>query len=89
VAKSEGHAETRGNLPHFPGYLGAGGDTFRTLPVSLVQAGDWKRMEFIDDGRVELCNLRDDIGETKNLAANQPERAKELHGKLLVWRAAI
>jgi len=74
---------------HFPGYLGAGGDTFRTLPVSLVQAGDWKLMEFIEDGRLELYNLREDIGESKNLAAMQPERAQELHAKLVAWRAAV
>lgn len=74
---------------HFPGYLGSGGDTFRTMPVSLIQAGDWKLMEFIEDGRIELYNLREDIGETKNIAASQPERAKDLHAKLVAWRAAV
>ena len=74
---------------HFPGYLGSGGDTFRTLPVSLIHAGDWKLMEFLEDGRLELYNLREDIGESKNLAAAQPERAKELHAKLVAWRAAV
>ncbi|MDQ3623586.1 MAG: sulfatase [Verrucomicrobiota bacterium] len=74
---------------HFPGYLGAGGDTFRTLPVSLIQAGDWKLMEFLEDNRLELYNLREDIGESKNLATAQPERTKELHAKLVAWRAAV
>jgi hypothetical protein len=46
-------------------------------------------MEFLEDGRIELYNLREDIGETKNLAASQPERAKELHAKLVAWRTAI
>ena len=53
---------------HFPGYLGAGPDSWRTTPVSLIHSGDWKLMEFLEDGRLELYNLRDDIGETKNLA---------------------
>lgn len=74
---------------HFPGYLGAGDDTWRTTPVSLIQAGDWKLMEFLEDGRLELYNLREDIGETKNLAATMPEKAKELHAKLVTWRAGI
>lgn len=74
---------------HFPGYLGAGGDHWRTTPVSLIQAGDWKLMEFLEDGRLELYNLRQDIGESKNLAASNPEKAKELHGKLVAWRTAI
>ncbi len=42
---------------------------WRTTPVSLIQAGDWKLMEFLEDGRLELYNLREDLGETRNLAA--------------------
>jgi arylsulfatase A-like enzyme len=74
---------------HFPGYLGAGANSWRTTPVSLVQSGDWKLMEFLEDGRLELYNLRDDIGETKNLAAEMPEKAKELHERLVAWRAEV
>jgi arylsulfatase A-like enzyme len=73
---------------HFPGYLGAGVDQWRTTPVSLVHEGDWKLMEFLEDGRLELYNLRDDIGESKNLATALPDKTKELHAKLVAWRAA-
>lgn len=71
---------------HNPGYLGAGADTFRTTPVSTITSGDWKLMEFFEDSRLELYNLRDDIGETKNLATSQPDKARELHAKLIAWR---
>jgi arylsulfatase A-like enzyme len=74
---------------HFPGYLGAGPGSWRTTPVGLIEVGDWKLMEFFEDDRLELYNLKDDVGETKNLAAEQPEKAKELHGKLVAWRADI
>ncbi|MCL4202977.1 MAG: sulfatase [Pirellulaceae bacterium] len=74
---------------HFPGYLGAGKNAWRTTPVSLIQSGDWKLMEFLEDGRLELYNLRDDIGETKNLANVMPDKAKELHTRLLAWRAEV
>ncbi len=74
---------------HFPGYLGAGENTWRTTPVSLVEVGDWKLMEYLEDGRLELYNLHDDLGESKNLAAVNPDRAKELHTKLQAWREAI
>jgi arylsulfatase A-like enzyme len=74
---------------HFPGYLGIGQGQWRTTPVGLIHAGDWKLMEFFEDGRLELYNLRDDIGETKNLAAQMPDKAKELHAKLVAWRKAI
>ncbi len=74
---------------HFPGYLGAGADNWRTTPVSLVQIGEWKLMEFLEDGRLELYNLANDIGETKNLAKENPDKAKELHARLVAWRAEV
>jgi arylsulfatase A-like enzyme len=74
---------------HFPGYLGAGAGLWRATPVSIVQMGDWKLMEFLEDGRLELYNLRDDVGETKNLADSMPAKAKELHDRLLAWRAEV
>lgn len=74
---------------HFPGYLGAGEGTWRTTPVGLIEAGDWKLMEFFEDGRLELYNLKDDIGERKNLAAENPDKVKELHAKMLAWRDGI
>jgi arylsulfatase A-like enzyme len=74
---------------HFPGYLGGGGGTWRTLPVGVIRSGDWKLMEFFEDQRLELYNLREDIGERNNLAAAQPEKVKELHAQLLAWRKEI
>ena len=74
---------------HFPGYLGAGADSWRTTPVSLIQMGDWKLMEFLEDGRLELYDLGHDLGETKNLATANPAKAKELHSRLVAWRAEV
>jgi arylsulfatase A-like enzyme len=74
---------------HFPGYLGAGPGKWRTTPVGTIEVGDWKLMEFFEDGRLELYNLRDDIGERNNLAQSMPDKAKELHAKMLAWREGI
>ncbi len=74
---------------HFPGYLGAGTDSWRTTPVSLIQQGDWKLMEFLEDGRLELYNLRDDLGESKNLAKENPEKTQALYDDLKAWREQI
>lgn len=71
---------------HNPGYLGAGADTWRTTPVSTIISGDWKLMEFYEDSRLELYNLREDTGEMKNLATVQPDKARDLHAKLVAWR---
>jgi len=88
---SEGRAQqSRGPLFwHFPGYLGAGGDTWRTTPGGAIRSGDWKLIEFFEDGRRELYNLREDLGETQNLAAAQPEKVKELHERLVAWRKEL
>lgn len=74
---------------HFPGYLGAGENTWRTTPVATIISGDWKLMEFMEDKRVEVYNLKEDLGETKNLATMEPEKTKELLGKLKAWQQDI
>ena len=62
---------------HFPGYLGAGRGTWRTTPGQRRSAvGDWKLMEFFEDGRLELYNLRDDIGETNEPRRPSPTRRR-------------
>ncbi|RBP44206.1 arylsulfatase A-like enzyme [Roseimicrobium gellanilyticum] len=74
---------------HFPGYLGAGENSWRTTPVATIVSGDWKLMEFMEDKKVELYNLKDDIGETKNLAATETEKTTALLGKLHAWQQEI
>ncbi len=72
---------------HFPGYLeGYGTRQWRTAPVGAIRSGPWKLMEFFEDGRIELFNLRDDIGEKRNVVATHPDKARELHQKLIAWR---
>jgi arylsulfatase A-like enzyme len=74
---------------HFPGYLGSGTDIWRTAPAGAIRAGDWKLLEFFEDGRLELYNLKDDLGERTNLADREPEKREELHKLLQDWRTAL
>ena len=86
----KGGSKPRGPLFwHFPGYLGQGEDQWRTTPVGTIRDGDWKLMEFFEDGRVELYNLRKDLGETDNLAASNPEKVAQLREKLADWRESV
>lgn len=76
---------------HFPGYLQASGKlgTWRTTPGGGILCGDWKLLEFFEDGRLELYNLADDIGQQNDLAKANPTRRDELHAKLLKWRQDV
>jgi arylsulfatase A-like enzyme len=74
---------------HFPGYLGAGAGAWRTTPAGAIRSGDWKLQEYFEDGHLELYNLRDDLGQTNNLASKLPDKAKELHALLAAWRESI
>jgi arylsulfatase A-like enzyme len=68
---------------HYPHYYPT------TTPVSSVRARDWKLIEFHEDMRVEVYNLRDDPSETNDLAAQMPERAAALRRQLHQWREAV
>ena len=57
--------------------------------VALCRVGDWKLLEFFEDQRVELFNLKDDPGEQSDLARKMPEKAAELHQRLQAWRASV
>lgn len=74
---------------HFPGYLGGGGNTWRTTPAGAIREGDWKLQEFFENGRIELYNLKEDIGEARNLAESQPDKARALHARLQSWRESV
>jgi len=77
---------------HFPAYLEAYRDTpgpWRTTPAGAVRQGDWKLIEFFEDGRLELYNLKNDISESRNLAGEMPEKTAELHQLLKDWRKSL
>ncbi len=66
---------------HYPHYGNQGG-----APSGAVRDGDWKLIEWYGDGgRVELYNLKADIGERKDLAKAMPDRAAALRATLRRW----
>ena len=92
--KGGGEFSERELFWHFPAYLQASenylpGLIWRTTPVSVIRKGDWKLLEFFEDGHLELYNLKEDISETNNLAEQMPEKAIFLHEKLINWRAKV
>jgi len=78
---------------HFPAYL-EGYDRkkqglWRSTPWGALRQGDYKLIEFFEDGHLELYNLKDDIGEQKNLVQLQPEKAQAMHTLLKEWRVSV
>jgi arylsulfatase A-like enzyme len=62
-------------------------DATMNIPNSWIRDGDWKLLRFWFDGpgqtdRYELYNLKDDIGESHNLAAQYPEKVATLSAEL-------
>jgi arylsulfatase A-like enzyme len=65
---------------YFPHYALGNGNG---LPGVWARRGDWKLIRYFCDGpglkdRFELYNLKEDIGETRDLAADHPDRVREL-----------
>ena len=54
-----------------------------------MRAGDWKLIEFFDDGSLELYNLASDIGEENDLSKLRPELAQRMHRQLAGWRRGV
>jgi arylsulfatase A-like enzyme len=69
---------------HYPHYGNQGGS-----PGGAVRAGDYKLIEFYEDNRVEMYNLKDDVGEKHDLSAEMPRKAAQLRKMLHDWRKAV
>lgn len=76
LAKGEAmDSKKRSLFWHFP-------HTYDQYPYSIVRQGDWKLIYLHTDERLELYNLKDDLGEVSNLSKSHPEKVKELAGVL-------
>ncbi|HUT90000.1 MAG TPA: sulfatase [Thermoguttaceae bacterium] len=69
---------------HYPHYSPQGG-----TPSGAIRLGDFKLIEFFEDGHLDLYNLAEDIGEATDLVDAMPEMAQRLHGMLVAWRKRV
>jgi arylsulfatase A-like enzyme len=69
------------HYPHYSNQLGK--------PGGAIRAGDYKLIEFYEDGRRELFNLKNDPREGTNLADKEPDKVQELAEKLAAWRKSV
>ncbi|MBM3236741.1 sulfatase [Candidatus Poribacteria bacterium] len=69
---------------HYPHYGNQGG-----TPGSSVRCRDYKLIEFFEDGRLELYNLRGDVSEEHNIAKDKPDITQKLKEMLVDWREKV
>ena len=69
------------HYPHFSNQMGR--------PAGAMRLGDYKLTESYETGEMELYNLRDNISESKNLAASMPKKKQEMAAQLKAWQQQV
>lgn len=69
---------------HYPHYANQGGK-----PGGAIRAGSLKLIEFYENGRRELYDLKADPRESRNLAADRPDDVARLAKQLSAWRDQV
>jgi len=69
---------------HYPHYGNQGG-----APSAAILDGDWKLIEWFEDGKLELFDLSSDPEERVNRAELQARRARQLRKKLRSWQTEV
>ncbi|MBK1825549.1 sulfatase [Haloferula rosea] len=60
--------------------------TYKDPPCSIIRKGEWKLIQYLKKGDIELYNTNDDQAEKKNLAKSHPEIAQQMLKQLVEWR---
>ena len=78
------HIDTQSLFFHYPHYGNQGG-----TPGAAIRKGNYKLIEFFEDGRLELYDLSEDIGEKNNLSDLMPKLRDELLEELHQWQKDV
>ena len=96
LLKGEGGPGRQAVYWHYPVYMQAekcSTKTWCTTPVGAIRKGSYKLMEYFEPtgtpNRLELYDLDKDKGESTNLAAQLPDKTKELLADMKAWRKRL
>jgi arylsulfatase A-like enzyme len=86
--KVAGHEQSRHDFMYweFPSYIAATGGFSDEPPMQAVRMGEWKAVRPKPGAPLELYNLRQDIGETTNVAAQNPKVMERIESYLKTAR---
>jgi arylsulfatase A-like enzyme len=84
LLRGEGRLNRDAIFWHFPHYSNCGG-----RPGCSVRMGDYKLIEFFEDGHTELYNLREDVGEDNDLSGELSELHATMFARLEAWKERV
>jgi arylsulfatase A len=86
--KAAGREQSRHEFMYWelPSYVAATGGFRKELPMQAVRMGDWKAVRPKADAPLELYNLRKGIGETANVASENPQVMERIEAYLKTAR---
>jgi arylsulfatase A len=82
LLRAEGDLPTRSLFWHYPHY-------HKTKPYGSIRNGEYKLIEFFEEGHLELYNIKDDMAEENNLAESMSEKAAEMLKEMQAWRISV
>ena len=62
---------------------------WRGVPATVIRRGEYKLLYYYEDQSFKLFDVVNDIGESEDLSAKQPEIAARLLAELKEWTAAV
>ncbi len=77
--------EKRALYWHFPQYSNHGAQS----PGGAIRYGDYKLLEYFENYKVQLFNIKTDPGEHHDISATEPSKVKELTNMLHAWRKKV
>ena len=84
LLKEQDNFQQRAIYWHFPHHR----DTELSM-ASAIRVGDWKLVKEFESGKLYLFNLKEDIGEEKNLSSEYADKAKSLLEQLEKWQLNV
>jgi len=60
-----------------------------SAPYAAVRKGDYKLIEYMENGRAEIYDLATDLVEGSDLADAKPEKVEELRRELHAWQESV
>jgi arylsulfatase A-like enzyme len=87
LLKQEGGWNREALFWHYPHYEGE--RVYYSAPCGAVRKGDFKLVEYYEDGKLELYNLKENLGERHDVAGVMGDKARELHQLLRAWQRDV